>query len=266
MATPEILVAGATDPTVSGRLVAWHVPAAAGTLMRSGSHEELSGSHPALGDSRLAVLRDGGIHVRTTAGERIGNGIPAAGADALAVSAGWVAWRIGEGVFAAPLPDGPVRQLMASPDIGRPALDGSVVAFHAAGRIVMGDLALGTLSTVRRERRAQLRNPSLLGGRLVYVRARYDRQELRLGPALPGSPVRDRRLWSTVPTGRRDNGYERGRRHHRHGWPRKLWPRPPRGVSPTVWTTALADDAVYVTLLRQAIGQPLQTEILRIPL
>ena len=39
-----------------------------------------------------------------------------------------------------------------------------------------------------------------------------------------------------------------------HGWPKKLWPRPKRGLSATLWTTALAADVAYVTLLRQVVG------------
>jgi hypothetical protein len=97
------------------------------------------------------------------------------------------------------------------------------------------------------------------------VRAVFSRQELRLGPLSRRSPRRDRKLWSTVPTGRRDAGHEPGDRHKRHGHPHKLWKRPRRGVSATLWTTALAADAAYVTRLRQVSGQPLATEILRVP-
>ena len=79
------------------------------------------------------------------------------------------------------------------------------------------------------------------------------------------SPRKDRRLWSTVPTGRRDAGHEPGNEHKKHGQPHKLWKRPRRGVSSTLWTTALAEDAAYVTRLRQVSGQPLVAEIVRVP-
>ena len=88
----------------------------------------------------------------------------------------------------------------------------------------------------------------------------YRRQELRVGPQSRRSPLRDRRLWSTVPTGRRDSGHDPGKKHHRHGWPKKLWPRPKLGLSATLWTTALAADVAYVALLRQVAGQPLPAE------
>ena len=117
---------------------------------------------------------------------------------------------------------------------------------------------------MRSERRALLLNPSLLDGRLLYVRALFSRQELRIGPQTKRGPRRDRRLWQTVPTGRRDAGHEPGDRHKRHGQPHKLWRRPRRGLSLTLWTTALTGDAAYVTRLRQVSGRPLETEILRV--
>jgi hypothetical protein len=129
---------------------------------------------------------------------------------------------------------------------------------------VVIDLATGQGGTVRQERRALLLNPALDGQRLLYVRAVYSGQELRLGPLTRRSPRRDRKLWATVPTGRRDAGHEPGERHKKHGQPHKLWKRPRRGLSATLWTTALAQDAAYVTRLRQVSGKPLVSEILRV--
>jgi hypothetical protein len=43
-----------------------------------------------------------------------------------------------------------------------------------------------------------------------------------------------------------------------------LPPRPRRGLSASLWTTALAPDAAYVTRLRQASGKALVAEILRV--
>ena len=67
-----------------------------------------------------------------------------------------------------------------------------------------------------------------------------------------------------MPTGYRDAGHEPGNEHKKHGHPHKMWKRPRRGVSPTLWTTALAADAAYVTRLRQTSGQALATEIVRV--
>jgi hypothetical protein len=263
---------GATDPSVDGALVAWHRAGAPGILFSNGQQTPLPGTHPALGGGRLAVVSGSTIQVRQTSGAPFALAIPAAGADAVAVSATWVAWRSraadGDTLYAAPLGGGPARRVAKSAELGRPALEGGRLAYHVTGRtggrIVIADLATGKRTTVRRERRAMLLNPSLHGGQLAYVRNVYRRQELRVGPQSKRTPTRDRRLWSTVPTGRRDAGHEPGRKHHRHGWPRKLWPRPKRGLSATLWTTALGADVAYVALLRQTVGQPLDYAILRV--
>ncbi len=271
MATASRTVLYASDPSVDGALLAWHVPGRPGVLIRNGAAEQLGGTHPALGEGRLAVLGDGIIQVSSTSGPAFNAAVPAPGADAIAVSARWVAWRARDGdadaILAAPLPTGPSRLVLRLEELGRPVLEGGRLAFHAAGRrggrIVLADLDAGTRRVVRRERRAQLLNPSLLGGRLLYVRADHRRQELRLGPLSRRAPRRDRRLWSTTPTGFRDNGHERGRRRSRHGH-RKLWPRPRRNLSASLWTTAQAEDAAYVTRLRQVPSRALVAEILRV--
>jgi hypothetical protein len=266
------LAVNATDPSVDGRLIAWHEAGQPGVLVQDGQQTRLNGAHPALGQGRLAVITGAGIEVQSTSGDGFGMTVPAA-ADAVAVSSSWVVWRAREGdvdaIYAMPLGEGgQPREIMRAPELGRPALQGGRVAFHVIGRtsrIVVADLASGRASTARQERRALLLNPSLQGGRLLYVRAHHARQELRLGPVTRRSPRKDRRLWSTVPTGRRDAGHEPGNEHKKHGQPHKLWRRPRRGVSGTLWTTALADDAAYVTRLRQVSGQPLVAEIVRVP-
>lgn len=261
-----------TDPSVDGALLAWHVAGHAGVLVAGDQQTRLGGTHPALGGARVAVIGGNAIEVRQTSGPPFAATIPAPGADAVAVSAEWVAWRArgpdGDTILAAPLAGGPARRVAKSSELGRPALEGGRLAYHVTGRtgsrIVIADLATGKRSTVRRERRALLLNPSLHGGELAYVRSVYRRQELRLGPQSRRSPKRDERLWSTVPTGRRDAGHEPGKKHYRHGWPRRLWPRPARGLSATLWTTALGDGAVFFALLRQVAGQPLEAVILRV--
>ena len=45
---------------------------------------------------------------------------------------------------------------------------------------MIADLATGKRRTVRRERRAMLTNPALHGGRLLYVRSIYTRQQLMI--------------------------------------------------------------------------------------
>lgn len=269
----ERIAVRASDPSVDGALLAWHEPGARGILVRDGGAGRVAGAHPAVGGARLAVIGAGSIGVSHTSGPAFALTVPAPGADAVAVSAGWLAWRAreydGDVVYAAPLAGGEPRRVMSASELGRPALDGERLVFHVAGsssgRIVLADLAAGVSRTVRRERRAQLLNPSLLGDELLYVRSIYRRQEVRVGSLTQGLLGRDRRLWQTVPAGRRDAGHEPGVRHHRHGHPRTLWRRPREGVAATLWTTALAADAAYLTRLRQQSGKELETEILRLP-
>ena len=97
------------------------------------------------------------------------------------------------------------------------------------------------------------------------MRSTFQRQQLRIG-LLKRRPVRrDRSLYDTVPTGRRDAGNEPGVEHHAHGHPQKLPPRPPRNVSLTLWSTALGPRSAFVTRLRQDAGQPVRATLLRVP-
>jgi hypothetical protein len=269
---PHRIVTGGSDPSVDGTLIAWHMPRQAGVLVRGGTWTRVPGTHPALGDNHLAYYNGSAIQIRETSGPPSAATVPAPGADAIAVSAEWVAWRAhtaaGDEIFAVQLPHGAPRRIAASKELGRPVLEGHRLAYHVPGRtgsrIVIADVRTGKRTTVRRERRALLLNPSLRDGRLLYVRNMYKRQELRLGPQHKHKTTKDRRLWWMPPTGRRDAGYDPGKEHHRHGWPRKLWARPRPGVSATLWTTALATDFAYVTLLRQVAGRPLEVAILRV--
>jgi hypothetical protein len=269
----ERIVTGGSDPSVDGALFAWHIHGQPGVLVSGGQQTRVPGTHPALGEARLAVLGSNVIQIRSTSGPPFAATISAPAADAVAVSAAWVAWRArvpegGDAIFAQPLAGGPPRRIAKAAELGRPALEGGRLAYHVPGRtgsrIVIADLATGRRTTVRRERRALLLNPSLHGGRLLYVRNVFTRQELRIGPQTRRAPKHDHRLWGMPPTGRRDSGHEPGKEHHRHGWPRRLWPRPKRGVSATLWTTALAPGVAYVTLLRQVAGAPLEVAILRV--
>jgi hypothetical protein len=152
--------------------------------------------------------------------------------------------------------------------LGRPALSGDRLLFHVAGatssRIDQIVLSTGARTTLRRAPRTLLLNPSARGNALLYVRSTFQRQQLRIGPLRKRAVGKDHALYGTVPTGRRDAGNEPGAEHHKHGHPQKLPPRPGRGVHITLWTTALAADAAYVTRLRQDTGKPLAATLLRI--
>jgi hypothetical protein len=263
----------ATDPSADGTTLAWHAAGGAGFLATPAGVTPAPGPRPAVGGGRVAWLQDGTVRVR-------GGGLPsdlilpAPAADAVAVGPGWVAWRAREGdadvLRSARLPGGeagPVAIGPAGRELGRPALAGDGLLFHRTGArgavIVRLDLLSGTQVTLRSRRRVQLLNPSALGQTLLYVRASNRSQLLRLGPLRAGAGSRDRTLYARLQTAPGDAGFEPGRANapgHRHRAPRQ----PAPGRLDTLWTTALAADAAYVTRLRQPTGAPASAALLRV--
>jgi len=267
----------ATDPSVDAGLVAFQQPGAGGVLVRPGARGPAPGPHPAVGDGMLAYQGAGTVEVRRPADPAYAVSVPAPDADAIAVAAGWVAWRTREGdtdvLMVSPLPPAapaprPVATVQAPAQLGRPALTGYRLLFHVAGRdgsrieeVVLGT---GLRSTLRSQKRTLLLNPSAYGDRLLYVRSTSERQELRLGVLLARPVRRDRTLYRLVPTGRRDAGHEPGDERKAHGHPKTLPPRPRRGVAYTLWSTALGPADAYVTRLRQDAGTPVRATLLRV--
>ena len=260
-AAVAVVATGLVDPSADGLTLALHRPGAAGELRSPAGIATAPGSRPAVGGGRTAWLSDNAVVVAGV------GALPVAGANSVAVSAGWVAWRIGQTLWAAPVADtgfGAPRQVVAG-EVGRPALAGGLLLFDFDDtRIDAVDLATGTRATLRRQARAQLRGPSALDGRLVYVRATYRRQQVLTGPLAPQPTTSDRALYGTVPTGRRDAGEEGGSHKNARGHHHDLYPRPPKGVATTLTTTATSASAVYVTRLRQRTGSPVASAILRI--
>jgi len=192
--------------------------------------------------------------------------VPAPGADAVAVSAGWLAWRADDALYAVPLADPAAEpRRLARGGVGRPALGDGRLVYHRASatrsRLYEADLASGNRPrTLRSTTGALLLNPSALGGELLFVRSSRAAQQLRLV-----SGGRDRIVMTTTPTGRRDAGREPGQGRHRHGSRVPRQPaRPPAGLTYTLWTTALARDAAYVTRLRARKGGGAQATLLRV--
>jgi hypothetical protein len=269
----RIVAHNASDPSVAGPVLAWAGVGGTGWFRDGASTWQAPGSHPAAAPGRLAWIANGAIVVQGAAPTNIV--IPAAGPNAIAVGTDWVAWRgtvNGQDVLgSARLPSGARGPSIAAPagELGRPALDGNSMLFHrAAGsgaQIDKLDLLTGAQTTLRRERRVLLLNPSALNGRMVYVRSTDRTQQLRYGGAVPRSVGRDRVLWSALETGRPDAGCEPGRCHaldHPHHAP----PRPPRGRNDTLWTTAVSPTTAYVTRLRQLTGKPVVATLLRVSL
>src|SRR6185436_9486196 len=188
-------------------------PGSGGVIARKGGREAAPGAHPAVGGGLIAWVGDGTVEVRSQTDATYVLTLPAPGADAVAVSAGWVAWRAresgGDALFASPLaPAAPapapaprrVAGATAPAQLGRPALAGDRLLFHFAeagggSRIDQIVLAGDHRTTLRSAPRALLLNPSAFGSRLLYVRSTYQRQQLRIGLLRPRSVDRDRSLY-----------------------------------------------------------------------
>ncbi len=270
--------AGRVDPSVAPGELAWQEPGLGGFLSLAGNDRQLPGENPALGGSLIA-WRSEGSAITITIGDRLTLAprlsVPAPGADLLAVSDRWLVYRVPPppgaqgGVYALfavrlAAPGEPAIQVAAArapAQLGRPALQGDTVVFHLATRsysqILAVNLASGRRRVLRSARFTQLLNPSLAGGRLLYVSVGECRQQLLLGAAFadPRARRRDRILASRPTDVPRTGGYEpgvirEGRTPHHCIGPRA---RADRRVT-SYWTTALSPTAAFLTVLQRRGG------------
>src|SRR4051794_5169871 len=114
-AQAQFYARGVADPSVDGAALALHVPGADGQLRGPAGTATVPGTHPAVGGGHAAWISGDTIVV-----DGIG-GFAAPGADAVAVSANWLAWRSGDSLWTAALSGSPAREA-AIGDVGRPAL------------------------------------------------------------------------------------------------------------------------------------------------
>jgi hypothetical protein len=252
----------ATDPTSAGADLAWKVPGGPGVVRTPSGDQTFAVDQIAIGGPYAAAIAAGEIRVTDRAtGAEIAR-IPAPGANKVAVSASQVVWRDpGDRLVAQALPAGAPRTVATgAPDaLGRPALDGDRLVFHVAdrrsSRILLVDLATGARRMLRRARRAQLTNPSLLGDDLLFVQTTPWSQSVHLNA---------RTLLRIAPAITADKGYStKHGPHRRHAHPTRPAKEGPRGTTTTLWTTALAPDAAYVTRLRQR-GTTTTADVLRL--
>ena len=274
----------ATDPAADGTLVAWQHPGGVGILRRPDLTVALPGRDPALAAGLVGWREPGRIVLAAPDTLSPVAAYDAPGGGRFAFSAEWVVWLAtaptGSQALIAVRRDGsrPPRAVATAElptQLGRPSVSGGRVVFHRAGRrageLVEVDLPTGVRRILRRERRAQLLDPSLVAEQLLYVRSTASAQELRTGVRMLNlaRPDRDRLLYRTTPSARRDRGVEPGRSHHRAGYPGGRHPpspaRPRAGVTDTLWSTALGPAAAYVTRLRRIPGRPTTAVVLSFP-
>ena len=254
-----------TDPSASGDLVAWSTPPG-GVLARGAERTALPG-RPVLGGSLVAWRSGTAIHVATGSDLAPVLDLSLSSVDAVGISERWLVTRErnpkgGDALVARPLhaPDDARIVASAGPpaQIGRPSLDGDLLVFHVStrreSRIVAADLAGGTSRVVRRSRRAQLTNPSVLASELLYVRQTSTAQRLVLGAV--DRTDRNRVLYRLGSPAPRDRGYEPG--HSRVTRTPK-----PRLAPGTLSTTALSSQYAYVTFIPRR-GGPTRASIVAV--
>jgi hypothetical protein len=243
------------DPSTAAGELAYQRPDRKGVLVQAGSGTavKLPGREPVIGGPLLADRAKGGIEVRSRrTRERIAS-LDVPGVDAMAISKSWLVFvqsKGGHDVLKAshlgadrtPGPAKVIVRLRHPARIGHPSLDGGAVAYGVArparSRIVVRHLRSGRSSIVLSADRAQLTNPSIRNGKLVFVRAIRERQS----PQLDTAPPLDQDLILTDVGG--------------HGM-QTLYSL---GAHGRLWTTAIAAGKAYVTVLRGHRSQILRVD------
>jgi hypothetical protein len=193
----------ATDPSASTDALVYQRLNGQAVLRRNGGEVGLSGSNPTIGGSYVAVLGKDTVQLldRNSLGPIAE--IPAPGADAIAVSSTWLAYRAplgggGEGIFgrsiADPASPGPISAAVtvdAASQLSPPSLDGATLLFGRANprrsKIVESTLGTSRHRTLVRSTRLLLFDPAVFGKFFTYTRtdARHSRLMLR-GRREPG--------------------------------------------------------------------------------
>jgi hypothetical protein len=242
-----VVAHGATDPTAAGGLLGWETGVQGVIRLGPGRLMTIGGTDPALGGRYLAWIDGSTVHVVDVQTLQPVLGLTVPGVDEIAVSDRWLVYRAQHRLVAHSLVTAGLERTVAAVrpavDLGRPAVSGDVVVYASATTrstaIYADDLAGGGRRVLRRSDLVQLSNPSILGRRLLYIRTTNLDQRLMLGPFRG----RSRTLYRLGPPAQRDSGYERGHSHHTRTPPA----RPPSPL--LLWTTALAPETAYVSLI-----------------
>ena len=261
--TASAALAGAADPSLAGNSFAFDRGGRA-FLRRGGVETRLPGRDAALGGGFVALRAEGQVRLLRRSDLSSVRAFSAPGADAIAVSKGWLVYRSrssrGDRLIARRTSGrggATVIATVARPgQLSRPSVWGSSVAYAVAtrrsSRITVRELGTRSRTVVARgSRRSLLANPALRGRDLLYVRTTPTRQQLRLKRI-------DRRghgrlLASRAATSRRDRGYTPGRTPHKR---KRVDLRRSRF---TLWSTALGSRRAVLTRLTFTSGRPSPT-------
>ena len=257
----------AGDPSAAGADLAWQQPGVGGFLRRDGTATQLPGTDPALGATFVAWRSGDAVTVaaRDTLAPVVQETVP--GVRKLAVSRSWLAYRTATEIRVQSLADVSTSKLLVRvkqpATLGRPTVGVDLVAFHRATAVGSWidavNVVSGTRLRLRFDREAQVLNPSLLAGQLLYVRSSRCSQQLRLGRARGGH---DRALYEIGPRAGQDAGHEGD--HTRQG-ERLPCPHLRKATAKILWTTALSPTTAYVTVLLPRRGGRTTPTLIAVP-
>lgn len=219
-----------SDPSVSGPALVYQGKGGKAVLRVGRRRTALHGSEAAVGGDRVAVVRGDAVVLLDLHGlERVGS-FPVARADALAVGRRWAVTRqrIGNRDVLRAHPLGGrsrsyvIATAKAPAQLSRPAVAGNTVVW-ALGKGSANALLRARLTPdgarkrhrVVSSRTVGITGPSLFGGKVAYVATTRKGQSIRVRPL---------------------GGHGLGKAVYRQ-----------RKAPPTLWTTALTRDRVYVT-------------------
>jgi len=241
-----------TDPSVTGTSVVWTTPTGGVQRQEDTAATTSVPAHASVGGSLLAWREGTAVHVVRLADMSPVLDLDVPGLTSIAVSDTWLVVRTRVGAIdeltglrlASPDTPVPIARAAAPTTLGRPALENDLLVYHVAARrvssIMAVDLASGTRRVARRSTSALLTNPAVLHGDLVYDRLTSAQQLLQVGPL--DRTGADRVVYKLAAPSVHDAGHEHGYSHHTRT------KRPPTAKW-RLWTTALSERNIYVTLL-----------------
>ena len=262
----SVVASDGVEVSVAGDAIAWRTPGGGSVLLSGGVRTSFAANDIAIGGSMLALKNVGSIVVsyRSEPSAAIAT-VPVGNATGVAVSDSWIVWRespVGgrEVLVGVQLPSGTpqiLAQARRGEQLSRPSLDGARLVFARnsgkASSIILRDMTTGSISTLRKTTTiTQLRDPSILGDRLLMVRAHACYQQLLLSGL--GKRSRARVLLETGGTAKRDAGFVPGRTTQ--GRKATMCPRGTKHrISGVLSSTALGANNAYVTQIQPQADQ-----------
>ena len=232
-------VSHATDPAATADALLFQRLGGPAVISRGGAEVPLPGSHPAIGGRFVATVQGNSVVLFDRGTLAPVGQVPASGADALAVSDLWLAYRAsaggGDAIYvrniANPATPGVPIQVASQGGAGqlsRPAIDRGIllyaVATPSSSRVVQRVIGTRKHRTLARSGRLLLFDPSVNGRYFAYVRTDARRSRLMV------------------------------RKRHAHGAGRVLFSLGrSKGV---LWSNALTGSVAYATILQPSSNNP----------